>query len=77
MKIQITLKDPDGVSDCIDCAARESVEGLDIPEDEADALIEIRQEKLLQEIKKWVKYQEYVRIEIDTVAGTAIVLEAV
>lgn len=75
MKIQITFKDPDGVSNSLDSAVEESLpEGLDA--EEAHALREMRQEKYQEAIKPWVEYGEYVHIEIDTNAGTAVVVKA-
>ena len=77
MKIKLTLKDPDGVSECV----RENVEdyisrhysGMD--HDEAETIAEVRTEIVEDSIQKWVEFNEYVTIEIDTEAGTATVLE--
>lgn len=75
MKLKITLKDPDGVSNCIQDAAKESVEENDsLESDEVDGLIESRCEKLHETCKKWIRYGEYVTIEINTDEGTAVVI---
>lgn len=76
MRITIHLKDPDGVEDSLASAAKESVRGLDVSPGERTDLIESRTEENRDAVKKWVKYGEYVSIEIDTEAGTAKVLPA-
>lgn len=76
MKIKITLKDPDGVYESIKETAERSigeVEGLS--DSEIEGLAEKRQESLSEKCRKWIQYGEYVRIEIDTDAGTARVCE--
>lgn len=74
MKLKITLKDPDGVYDSIHEAAKASTAGAKGLEDsELDELQETRREKLSEQCKPWIKYGEYVTIEIDTDAGTATV----
>ena len=75
MKFTVSLKDPDGFSNSVDEAVRQSVqaqEGLD--EDEKDDVIERRNEKTWKALGKFVEYQEYVTIEFDTDAGTATVV---
>lgn len=77
MKIRITLKDPDGVFDSIREASENSMddcEGLD--QMEREEICEKRAEQISEKCKKWIKFGEYVNIEIDTEAGTAIVREA-
>lgn len=75
MKFTITLKDPDGVGDCIRDAARASVaEVLGLSDEERKDLLESRMESIGDSIKKWVEYDEYVVVEFDTDAGTATVL---
>ena len=74
MKILVTLKDPDGFSDAIDDAVKQSLadqEGLD--DDEREALFEARQERFGSMLGQWVEYGEYVTLEFDTEAGTATV----
>ncbi len=76
MKIRLHLKDPDGVSNSLDEAATEATESVrheQLPF-EYEEVQERMVEKLAGQIEKWVKYQEYVTIEIDTEAGTAIVV---
>lgn len=79
MKLTITLKDPDGVYEAIDDAAKTSLEGTTaataLDKDEIEGLVEKRAAKLGEQCKKWIQYGEYVTIEIDTDAGTARVCE--
>ncbi len=74
MKIQITMKDPDGVYDAVMEAACQNLGGLD--DDEVDTLIESRRTRIGDQLNRWVRFGEYVAIEIDLDAGTARVLEA-
>lgn len=74
MKFKITLKDPDGVDYSFRNATEKLVEELDlIDPDEVEMLIESRLDKLHEACSKWVKYNEYVTIEIDTETGEACV----
>jgi hypothetical protein len=75
MKLRIVLKDPDGVYNCIDEDVSESLRAMTgISDDERDVLREHRREEMGEAIKRWVEYGEYVTIEIDTDAGTAVVV---
>jgi hypothetical protein len=76
MKIKITFKDPNGVSDSIERAAIESVEEISgISADEREDLKNTRREEIEDSIKAFVEYSEYVTIEIDTETNTATVLK--
>ena len=75
MKIVVTLKDPDGFSECVDEAVEaelKKIEGLD--DEERDELLDVRREKTWDKLEKFVDCQEYLRVEFDTEAGTATVL---
>ena len=74
MKFKVTLKDPDGFFDGVQDAVTQQLLILDLPEDEREALHDVKQEKIMEFIDKWVKYSEYVTIEFDTEANTATVL---
>lgn len=78
MKLQITFKDPDGVSECCDEAVKESLgpQGGSETMAERESRIEIRTEALRRQLSKWLQYHEYVTIEFDTDAGTATVMPA-
>lgn len=73
MKFQVQFKDPDVVREAAEDAAKESFpEGLS--DEEKEMLVEKRTEKLTDFTGKWIKYGEYVTIEFDTDAGTAVVV---
>jgi len=80
MKFRITMKDPDGPCDCLQDEAKRLVnaipgvkDGLD--DDEREALIESKREKLKDFTRPWMKYGEYITVEFDTEAGTATVVK--
>lgn len=75
MKFVVMMKDPDGVYDSIMQAATESLESIpDLSPNEREALLETRIDTIKKTTSKFFEYGEYVRIEIDTDAGTAVVL---
>lgn len=77
MKIRVTLKDPDGFYDCVKDAVEEIV-AYEFPtadDDEQEAIIEKRTNKVWQALEPWVEYQEYVTLEFDTEKGTAEVVK--
>ena len=74
MKFKIMMKDPDAPYDAVRDAAAESMpEGLS--ESEREILIESRAEELGSFLRRWMRYGEYLSVEFDTEAGTAVVLE--
>lgn len=76
MKFRITMKDPDRPYDCISDATTESLsemEGLSGPEREA--LYETRRDKLSSFVDQWLEYGEYITVEFDTEANTAIIVK--
>ena len=72
MKILVTLKDPDGIQDCIQDAV-ETTRPADITDDEWSDIASRRRGEI---IGKWFKWGDYCTIEIDAVANTARVLTA-
>lgn len=69
------MKNPDAVSDAYDEAAAESVNQIEgISDDERASLLEGRQAAIQDACTPWVEYSEYITVEIDTDAKTAIVL---
>lgn len=76
MKVIVTFKDPDGVHESLRNACEESVEDLDISEDEKRDLAESREDQLNEDLSTWIKYDEYVSIEFDTEKKTATVLKS-
>lgn len=75
MKFTVTMKDPDTLQDSIrDATIREvKAMGLTDPE-EIEALVELRAEKVGNTCSKWFPDGEYLSVEIDTEAGTCVVV---
>lgn len=75
MKVRITLKDPDGVYDSLNMAVKESLGEAGITDGgEVAALFGVRRARVERACSKFIDYEEYVTIEIDTDAGTAVVI---
>ncbi len=74
MKFRVTIKDPDVLHDAIDEAVDKEVAELHLSAEEAEAVAELRREKVKDQVGKFVEYGEYYTIEFDTDAGTATVL---
>ncbi len=73
MKLRITLKDPDGISEAIgEFVEKNRPAGLS--DDEWCEIAEERASKLRH--SKFIEYGDYVTVEIDVEAGTAAVLPA-
>lgn len=75
MKFRVTMKDPDTLNDAISDAIRQQLAESQLPEDEQEELLEIREEKVGKICGKWFEYGEYLTIEIDTETQTARVVE--
>lgn len=75
MKFTITLKDPDCLYEPVEEAVRAEVEQLGLSEDEVDAIVESRSEKVRKLLARWFEYDEYLRLEADTEAETLVVQE--
>ena len=76
MKFKVTMKDPDTLYDAIGEAVEQAVSdtiGVD-DQDEREALIKVRVDKVQIICKKWFKYGEYLTVEIDTDAETCTVV---
>jgi hypothetical protein len=76
MKFTVTMKDPDGVYESIEDAVKSSLANSDLDEDEREALLEVRREKVKEICGQWFVYDEYLYVEVDTEAGTCVVLPA-
>jgi len=72
MKIRITFKDPDAVSDAIDDAFGDLKRPDGVDADEWGDIVESRKENL--SLSPWIEWMEYCTVEIDTDAKTAIVV---
>lgn len=76
MKFTIHLKDPDGFSDGVDEAVRDSLAEVPVTDKEKAVLHETLCETVWEALEKWVDCQEYVALEFDTEAGTATVVKS-
>lgn len=78
MKIKIQLHDPDAlyvsVKDAISKERRAEPDFL--TDQQAASMTDMRIDNVKEIASKWFEYDEYVTLEIDTEAGTCIVLEA-
>lgn len=75
MKIKITMKDPDVIGAVKD-AVKESIMDLKgLSNSEKEAIIEVRQEEILNKIEQWFNYGEYLTVEVDTEANTCVVIK--
>jgi hypothetical protein len=77
MKIRLYLKDPDGVYEALVDAAEAELELS--PSDGLSSqirkdMLQCKVGELMKVVTGWVEYGEYVKIEIDTEAKTAIVV---
>lgn len=72
MKVTITFKDPDAVSDAIDDAIERMPKPEGLADDEWQEITERRRDAL--SLKPHILYGEYCTVEIDTDAGTAVVV---
>ena len=75
MKITVTMKDPDSMSDAVQDAVAVEVDAMGLPDDEAERLIELRAEKERAKMAEWFEYGDYLLVEFDTTAMTATVLK--
>jgi len=75
MKISVTFKDPDVVSDAIERAIENTIEPQEGLDNEAvAAIVESKKTDLEEALEKWISYGEYITIEFDTEAKTATVI---
>ena len=75
MKFKVTMNDPDTLHDCVLDAAKDSVADIADPEERA-AVQAVRRDRMLKAAKPWFEYGEYLTVEIDTDAGTCVVVPA-
>jgi hypothetical protein len=74
MKFTVQMKDPDCLYNSID----EAVNALAFPDlsaSEAEIVRESRKENLRDACCRWFRYGEYLEVEVDTDAGTCVVVE--
>ena len=75
MKLQLKFKDGPGVERSIAAALTKDVAKLNLPKDEADALLEIRQRKVAAALRTWIKYDCLITVDFDLEKGTATVVK--
>lgn len=66
MKFRVTMKDTDVLQDGIEDAVDEDLKNSNLPEDEQEAVRELRIEKCADVANEWFTYGEYLEVEIDT-----------
>lgn len=77
MKFRITMKDPDVLEDACENAAKESVKEIPGLSDSERKTIASERAGLLSEFAcGWMDHGEYVVIEFDTEAGTAVLIKS-
>lgn len=74
MKFRVTFKDPDVVGDAIERCVSADVATLGLSKVEAEAVAELRAEKVRDFVSTWVSYGEYITVEFDTDARTIVVV---
>lgn len=72
--IRVTLKDPDTMYDAVQEYVEEELKKSDLPEDEQEAVKELREEKYREACYVFFEYGEYLTIDIDTDKQTATVI---
>lgn len=80
MKFRITMKDPDGVYDSIADVAKEHAAKVIAATElgtalDADKVVGDLHEALKSHTREFIEHGEYLTVEFDTVAGTAVVVK--
>ena len=70
MKFKVYMKDTDVLHEGIEEALDEELKASGLPDDEQEALRELRYEKASDVASKWFQYGEYLTVEIDTETET-------
>ena len=75
MKFQVTMKDPDTLSDAIDEAVHKSMrDSPALSDSEREAAEEVRANNVRGLCMRWFRYSECLTVEIDTDKQTCTVL---
>ena len=72
MKFRATMKDSDALHEAIGEAALAT--DLPLDEDEREAVLSVREKKLADACRRWFEYGECLTVEVDTDAGTCVVV---
>lgn len=77
MKIVISMKNPDCVSDAVRESAQDFVNEKrpSLAGNAREEAIRAREKSILGQLSKWIEYEEYINVEFDLVTGTAKVLK--
>lgn len=76
MKFQIMLKDPDGYYESVEEAAERRAKQIDgITESEFEAIKVESVRRFNDILRRWFECYEYLTVEVDTEAGTCLVVE--
>lgn len=76
MKIKVTMKGSGTMPGAVLWAVKQEVLAMGLPDDEQEALIELRYEKELGIMAKWFKFSELLTVEFDTISLTAVACDA-
>lgn len=71
MKFRVTMKDPDGVWECV-AEAVDANRPAGLSDDEWG---DMRQDRISEATKPWFEYGEYLTVEVDTEARTCVVVK--
>ena len=74
MKFRVTMKDHDTLHDAIREAVERDVRATGLDPDGVGMVTDARVEKVGALAQKWFRYGEYLTVEIDTEAGTCVVI---
>ena len=74
MKIVISMKNPDCVSDAVREAAIEFL-SKKYRWDPLEETIQAKEKSIQKALAKWIEYEEYINVEFDLEKGTATVLK--
>lgn len=66
MIFKVMMKDTDVLQEAVADAVDEKLRNSELPEDEQEAVRELRVEKALDVAGRWFEYGEYLTVEIDT-----------
>ena len=69
------MKDPDSLIEAIQSTIEREINHLGLDAEETAAVAGIRTQKVQGVCKRWFEYDEVVRLEIDTDAGTCTVVQ--
>lgn len=76
MKFRVQMHDPDALPEAAKQAAKDRLrESPHPPSTDVDTFGQYIEESCIESCGKWFEYNEYLTVEIDTEAGTCVVVE--